>query len=169
MHDDPFARAVHRAEAAEHARAEDARNYRRGVVSKWSRAGFRIHLTVYLAISAMLILIWVMTSTAFPWPFIVMAGWGAGLGAHWSATRELSTPSPPRPRTNPDPFATAIPNAPAPAAAAPAPTPAPAPALSSAPAGVSTAEELAKLHKLHKSGALTDDEFSAAKAALLKT
>ena len=122
MHDDPFARAVNRAEAAEHARAEQVRQHRRGVVSKWTRAGFRIHLTVYLAISAMLILIWFMTSTAFPWPFIVMAGWGAGLGAHWSATRELSGPPAPRqPKADPDPFAHAVPNAPAPAPAAAAP------------------------------------------------
>ncbi len=165
MQDDPFARAVHRAEAAEHARSEQVRQHRRGVVSKWTNAGFRIHLTVYIAISLMLILIWFMTSTAFPWPFIVMAGWGAGLGAHWSVTRDIAgPPPPPRPKADPDPFSRAMPNATAPAPA-PAPTPAAAPAQ--AAVGPSTAEELQKLAKLHKSGALTDDEFAAAKSSLL--
>lgn len=45
--------------------------------------------------------------------------------------------------------------------AAPAPAPAPA-----APAGDTTAE-LERLASLHTSGALTDDEFAAAKAKLL--
>lgn len=156
MSDDPFARAVRRAEAAEHDRATQVRQHRRGVVSKWTSAGFRIHFTVYLVISAMLILIWFMTSTAFPWPFIVILGWGAGVAAHWSVTRELAGPStPPQPKPERDPFAGAIPNAPAPTAAAPSKAPA------------STAEELAKLAKLHKNGALTDEEFAAAKATLL--
>lgn len=153
MHDDPFARAVRRAEAAEHDRASQVRQHRRGVVSKWTNAGFRIHFTVYLVISAMLILIWFMTSTAFPWPFIVILGWGAGVAAHWSVTRELSKPSaPPQPKPA-DPFASAVPNAPAPA--------------TSAGGQRSTAEELAKLAKLHKNGALTDEEFASAKAAIL--
>ena len=47
--------------------------------------------------------------------------------------------------------------------AEPAPAPAPAPA---APATDTTAE-LERLSQLHQSGALTDDEFSAAKAKLL--
>jgi uncharacterized membrane protein YebE (DUF533 family) len=45
----------------------------------------------------------------------------------------------------------------------PAPAPAPAPA---APAGDTTAE-LERLAQLHQSGALTDDEFAAAKSKLL--
>lgn len=154
MSDDPFARAVRRAEAAEHERASQVRAHRRGVVTRWTNAGFRIHFTVYVVISALLILIWAMTSTAFPWPFIVIVGWGAGVAAHWSVTRELAKPStPPQPKPAADPFATAIPNAPAPAATQSAPK--------------STAEELEKLAKLHKKGALTDDEFAAAKADLL--
>lgn len=156
MSDDPFARAVRRAEAAEHDRAHQVREHRRGVVTRWTNAGFRIHFTVYVVISALLILIWAMTSTAFPWPFIVIVGWGAGVAAHWSVTRELAKPSTPRqPKPAADPFANAIPNAPAPAAA-------------SSGQPKSTAEELAKLAKLHKNGALTDQEFAAAKAAILE-
>ncbi|MBJ7471572.1 MAG: 2TM domain-containing protein [Solirubrobacteraceae bacterium] len=172
MHDDPFARAVHRAEAAEHARAEQVRHHRRGVVSKWTAAGFRIHFIIYVVISIMLVAIWATTSTAFPWPIFPILAWGAGVAAHWSITRELSgPPAPPRPKSDPDPFARAMPNAPAPVAEAPAAPVAPAAAAPTpAPSGDgrSTAEELSKLAKLHKSGALTDEEFSAAKAALLR-
>jgi uncharacterized membrane protein YebE (DUF533 family) len=46
--------------------------------------------------------------------------------------------------------------------AAPAPAPAPAPA-----AGGDTTAELERLASLHTAGALTDDEFAAAKAKLL--
>ncbi len=51
------------------------------------------------------------------------------------------------------------------APAQPAPAPAPAPAAP-APAGDTTAE-LERLAQLHQSGALTDDEFAAAKSKLL--
>lgn len=160
MSDDPFARAVHRAEAAEHQRVEQVRHRRRGVVSKWTSAGFRIHFTIYLIISLMLVAIWLTTSTAFPWPIFPILGWGAGVAAHWSVTRELSAPPTPRqPQPDPDPFARAVPNASAPGQPAAA-------AAASAPRA-STAEELQKLAKLHKQGALTDEEFSAAKASLL--
>jgi hypothetical protein len=45
--------------------------------------------------------------------------------------------------------------------------PAPAPAPAAAPAGDDTTEQLAQLAQLHSSGALSDEEFSAAKAKLL--
>jgi hypothetical protein len=44
--------------------------------------------------------------------------------------------------------------------------PAPAPAPAAAPAGDATAE-LERLAQLHQSGALTDDEFAAAKSNVL--
>jgi uncharacterized membrane protein YebE (DUF533 family) len=50
--------------------------------------------------------------------------------------------------------------------APPPPAPAPAPAPAAAPAGDTTAE-LERLAQLHQSGALTDDEFAAAKSKLL--
>ena len=43
----------------------------------------------------------------------------------------------------------------------------PAPAPAPAPAGGDTTEQLAQLAQLHSSGALSDEEFSAAKAKLL--
>jgi len=45
--------------------------------------------------------------------------------------------------------------------------PAPAPAPAVAPAGGDTTEQLAQLAQLHSSGALSDEEFTAAKAKLL--
>ena len=50
----------------------------------------------------------------------------------------------------------------------PAP-PAPAPAAAAAPAANPELDELERLAELHKSGALTDDEFTAAKARVLGT
>jgi hypothetical protein len=52
-------------------------------------------------------------------------------------------------------------------AATQAPPPAPAPAPAPAAAGGDTTAELERLAGLHQSGALTDDEFAAAKSKLL--
>jgi hypothetical protein len=54
----------------------------------------------------------------------------------------------------------------APAEAPPAPAP-PAPAPPAAPAGDDTIARLTQLASLHSSGALTDEEFTAAKAQVL--
>ncbi len=56
--------------------------------------------------------------------------------------------------------------APAEPAAAPAPAPAPAPAATPPPAD-DTIARLTQLASLHDSGALTDEEFAAAKAQVL--
>ena len=47
--------------------------------------------------------------------------------------------------------------------------PAPAPAAPAAPATSSMLDQLTQLSALHEQGALTDDEFTAAKAKLLGT
>ena len=52
-------------------------------------------------------------------------------------------------------------------APASAPAPAPAPAPAAAPAGDDTISRLTQLTSLHDSGALTDEEFAAAKAQVL--
>ena len=54
------------------------------------KRGFRIHLGVYLAVNALLWLIWgaVLASTGFwfPWPLFPLVGWGIGIGFHaWDA------------------------------------------------------------------------------------
>ncbi|NEN04782.1 hypothetical protein G3T36_02760 [Diaminobutyricibacter tongyongensis] len=76
-------------------------------------------------------------------------------------TAGLSTPS-----ASPAPASAAPASAPASAAPASAPPPSatPAPSTSS-----STADELAKIADLHDRGALTDEEFAAAKAKILGT
>jgi hypothetical protein len=51
--------------------------------------------------------------------------------------------------------------------AQPAPAPAPVAAAPAAPAGDDTIARLTQLASLHDSGALTDEEFSAAKAQVL--
>ncbi len=53
------------------------------------------------------------------------------------------------------------------APAQPAPAPAPPPAPAAAPAGDDTISRLTQLASLHSSGALTDEEFTAAKAQVL--
>jgi putative oligomerization/nucleic acid binding protein len=54
------------------------------------------------------------------------------------------------------------------AEAAPPPPPPPAPApVAAAPAGDPTVEKISQLAQLHASGALTDEEFAAAKAQAL--
>jgi uncharacterized ion transporter superfamily protein YfcC len=43
---------------------------------------FRVHLVVYLAVNAMLVLVWAVTSMGYFWPIWPMAGWGIGLVIH---------------------------------------------------------------------------------------
>lgn len=54
------------------------------------KLGFRIHLAVYLAVQAMLVATWAVTSRTedgfgFPWFVFVVFGWGIGLAAHFAA------------------------------------------------------------------------------------
>ena len=55
---------------------------------------FWIHLAVYLAVNALLIVIWAMTSGAYFWPVWPMLGWGIGVVAHavsvYVGPREIS-------------------------------------------------------------------------------
>ena len=43
---------------------------------------FKVHLVVYLAVNAMLVLIWASTFTGYFWPIWPIAGWGIGLVMH---------------------------------------------------------------------------------------
>jgi hypothetical protein len=43
------------------------------------RQDFRGHLLVYTLVNAVLWTIWALTGAGFPWPAIVMAGWGVGV------------------------------------------------------------------------------------------
>ena len=58
-----------------------------------SRVGFYVHFGVYLAVNALLFVIWLVTPHAgepLPWFLYPLMGWGIGLVAHfisWRASR----------------------------------------------------------------------------------
>jgi len=61
------------------------------------RNEFYIHLAAYIAGNLLMWVIWALTldtgeTIGFPWPIIVMLGWGIGLGAH-GLTLFFSSPS----------------------------------------------------------------------------
>ncbi len=43
---------------------------------------FRVHFAVYLAVNALLVLIWAITGAAYFWPVWPILGWGIGIAAH---------------------------------------------------------------------------------------
>ncbi|MBJ7331116.1 MAG: 2TM domain-containing protein [Solirubrobacteraceae bacterium] len=139
MQDDPFARAVERAQATEQAQAHAVRRRRQQQWSSGNRTAFRTHATVFVAVNLLLFVLWLTTwqlldGTSYPWFIWPLLGWGIGLAAHYAAVRNhLRGPS----------------------------TPAEAPVRSKA-------DELARLADLHRAGSLNDEEFSAAKAELLQ-
>lgn len=48
------------------------------------KKGFYIHLTVYIAVNIMLVLIWAFsTGGGFPWFVFPLGGWGIGLLFHY--------------------------------------------------------------------------------------
>jgi hypothetical protein len=159
MQDDPFARAVQRAEASEEAQKASKRERQRETWSSASRTAFRTHASVFVAVNLLLVAIWATTTPGYPWFLWPLLGWGIGLVAHFAAVKDSLRP----PRG-------AVPSVyPAPApAAAPSPAPAHAAApVAAAPLAPSTTDELTRLAELHRSGSLNDDEFTAAKAKLL--
>ena len=55
--------------------------------------GFKIHATVWAAVSAFLFLLWLITTPfGVPWVLIPAAGWGIGLAAHGAAVRFSEDP-----------------------------------------------------------------------------
>ncbi|MFA9273080.1 MAG: 2TM domain-containing protein [Baekduiaceae bacterium] len=142
MQDDPFARAVERAQATEQAQAHAVRQRRQQQWSSGNRTAFRTHATVFVAVNLLLFMIWLTTwqlagGTSYPWFLWPLLGWGVGLAAHYAAVRNHLHRG-----------------GGSPAAAQPA-------------AGPSKADELARLADLHRAGSLSDEEFTAAKADLL--
>jgi hypothetical protein len=47
-----------------------------------AKNAFKIHLVVYLAVNAMLVVIWAFTSAGFFWPIFPIVGWGIGVVIH---------------------------------------------------------------------------------------
>lgn len=56
------------------------------------RRGFYVHLAIYLAVNAMLVVIWAITGTDHPWFLYPLLGWGIGVAAHGAAAFWLSDP-----------------------------------------------------------------------------
>jgi 2TM domain len=86
---DAFERAAKRTES-EYARRRRERS------SRWERKAFRIHATVFVAVQALLVVIWALQwqlgGTSHPWFLYALFGWGIGLAAHWAVTRRDSRP-----------------------------------------------------------------------------
>lgn len=49
--------------------------------------GFRIHLTVYVAVIGFLVAIWLLSGGGYFWPVWPAAAWGLGLGLHGASLR----------------------------------------------------------------------------------
>ena len=47
-----------------------------------AKRGFWVHFAVYLAVNALFVLIWAMTSATYFWPVWPMLGWGIGVAAY---------------------------------------------------------------------------------------
>jgi hypothetical protein len=59
-----------------------------------AKRGFRAHFAVYLAVNALLVAIWALTSAGYFWPVWPMLGWGIGVAAHavsvYAGPKEIS-------------------------------------------------------------------------------
>jgi hypothetical protein len=53
-------------------------------LTDYHQLAFRVHLGVYLAVQALLVVTWALTSAAFPWFVFPLLGWGIGLAAHYA-------------------------------------------------------------------------------------
>ncbi len=47
------------------------------------KVGFYRHLSVYIVVNALLVIIWWYTGAGFPWFLIVLGAWGIGLVANF--------------------------------------------------------------------------------------
>ena len=81
---DAFERAADR-EEAEYRERQQRRE------TEGNRTAFRIHLTVYLAVQALVFAVWLVVMLAgggdHPWFLYPLLGWGVGVLAHYAAVR----------------------------------------------------------------------------------
>ncbi len=50
-----------------------------------ARRAFHLHVTVYVAVNALLIVIWALTDRGYFWPIWPILGWGIALVIHYWA------------------------------------------------------------------------------------
>jgi hypothetical protein len=81
VNDDPFERAVAR---AEHERL----SRRRERSARGNLLGFRIHLVVYVVSQLAIFAVWAIAGDSDPWFVYPLLGWGIGLAAHYMAVRD---------------------------------------------------------------------------------
>jgi len=77
-------------------KAPETDELRERAVKRLRKKGdFKIHLSIYLAVNAFLVIVWAMTGSPFFWPIFPIAGWGIGVMANaWDAYgRDLPTES----------------------------------------------------------------------------
>jgi hypothetical protein len=92
MTEDPFERAVERAEAAQEKKDAERRARRAERWASGQRKAFRIHATVYVSVQLLIIaiwaLVWATAGESYPWFIYPLLGWGIGLAAHYAAVRD---------------------------------------------------------------------------------
>lgn len=88
---DAFERAAQRSEL-EYRRRRQRRSARR------RQKGFRVHATVFVAVQALLMVIWALQwqlgGTAYPWFLYALASWGVGLAVHYAVSRDSAKAEP---------------------------------------------------------------------------
>src|SRR5688572_30019578 len=52
------------------------------VLSLKKKRGFQAHIVVYVAVNALLIVVWALGDRGFFWPVFPLVGWGIGLVFH---------------------------------------------------------------------------------------
>jgi len=61
---------------------DDAKRRRAAIRRIKAKRWFLIHLTVFVVVNTVLVLIWVSTGADYFWPGWVMLGWGIAVAAH---------------------------------------------------------------------------------------
>jgi hypothetical protein len=92
MTNDPFERAVERAEAAVERSEAEHRQRRQQRWAAGQRKAFRIHATVFVSVQVLIVAVWALAltvgGTSFPWFIYPLLGWGIGLAAHYAVVHE---------------------------------------------------------------------------------
>ncbi len=56
------------------------------------RRAFYLHLSIFLAVNIMLVVIWALAGAGFPWFLFPLMGWGIGVVAHGASAFLMSHP-----------------------------------------------------------------------------